>query len=160
MKKSKNRKIKHEKKMRNKRQKASRVSPAVARLTVYRRLQVMTREAFCRARPKSNTDPSLKDTPVKTEVFGNFDKFFWKSWVFMPLALPFGISVSKAQRRCVSGISWWIYSLRHTSRGLSCICLWNTSINAKCRTVEVHQCFFWAFLRSTYESSVFAEIIW
>ena len=63
------------KKAKKQRAKASRVSPAVTRLTVYRRPQV-TREAFCRARPKSNTDPSLKDTRVKTELFGNFRKFF------------------------------------------------------------------------------------
>jgi len=68
------RKIKE--KAKKQRAKASRVSLAVTRLTVYRRPQVMTREAFCRARPKSNTDPSLKDTPVETDLFRNFWKFF------------------------------------------------------------------------------------
>ena len=54
------------------------------------------------------TDPSLKDTPVKTELFRNFDKFFWKSWVFMPLALPFGnfpFSGMSKQKRMQSGVS-------------------------------------------------------
>ena len=94
--------MKRKRKKQEKMQKASWVSPAVTRLTIYRRLQV------CRARPKSNTDPSLKDAPVKTELFGKFDKFFWKSWVFMPLALPFGnfpFSGMSKQKRMQSGAS-------------------------------------------------------
>ena len=57
----------------------------------YRRLQV-TRQAFCRARPKSNTEELLEDGPGETDLFGNFDKFFSKKLSFLTISSCFGNS--------------------------------------------------------------------
>ena len=38
--------------------------------------------------PAASTDPSLKDTPVKTDLFGKFHEFFLKKLSFHAISLP------------------------------------------------------------------------
>ena len=67
---------------------ALRVSPAVTRLTVYRRLQVMTRQAFLRMQGlESNTNSPLRKPRVRRTYSQKMMSFFKKVEFFYISAL-------------------------------------------------------------------------